>query len=486
MRLLSRLISVLSNFGRLSEPDPSSSSIASTSKADEEMQRPPPLSQPADTTSTAQLELQQELERYQYVLAPCTRPLVAFRPWGIPIISDARAQHRRKKPNTWLQPFLSAEVFDPASLDQLSQRGVASAKSLPPALRALIRAKRKAKEPHRELLQALYGACVLVDFVESLQVEYQIFYSDVAHFVDFDDLLAMRCDFTRMGYRRVKTLKPTDIKWLVSEFGEPSLHLSYQPLWESLRRDAVRRHTRAEVTQNNKHLKTEVEVEAALPAWLRGQIEFSLRLRAEDRARAAATLERDRQRDAALERLEDVWKSTYNDFIVADLETTGLDPTACEILELAAVLSDSTGRIVSEFSALVRVKKPVPTFITELTGISQLDVDQHGRPLQEALSSFRTFLGDRPVFFHNAPFDIAFIERATLQCGLPFTNVVYDTLPIARAAWPGMRSHKLETLAKIIDDAPAPSHRALADTKTALAVLLAAREVAGCEVTELP
>jgi len=483
MRFLSKLISYFSNeAARVPHLPPTD---ANASPALYERRESSRLTSPsAASTNAISSELRDELAKYQYVLAPCTRPSATFRPWGIPAISNATAQRRRNNPHTWLQPFLSAEVFEPASLDQLSQRGVASAKSLPPALRALIRAKRKAKEPHRELLQALYSACVLVDFVESLQVEYQIFYRDVAHFVDFDDLLAMRCDFTRMGYRRVQNLKPTDIKWLVSEFGEPSLHLPYQPLWESLRRDAVRRHTRAEVARNNSHLQTETEVEAALPAWLRGQIEFSLRLRAEDRARAAATLERNRQRDAALERLEDVWKSTYDDFIVADLETTGLDPTSCEILELAAVLSNSTGQIVSEFSALVRVNNLVPTFITELTGISQLEVDQHGRPLQEAFSSFRSFVGDRPVFFHNAPFDVAFIARATRQCGLPFTNVVHDTLPIARAAWPGMRSHKLETLAKIIDNAPAPSHPALADAKTALAVLLAAREVAGCEVAE--
>jgi DNA polymerase-3 subunit epsilon len=484
MRLLSRLISAISSFGDVSKPELSPARRPLNDKFSGEPQRSSLPSYATGTDGNVQLELKEELDRYQYVLAPCARPLAAFRPWGIPVISDASGQRRHKDVYTWLQPFLSTDVVKHASLEQLLQRGVTSAKSIPPAMRKIIREKRKAKEPHRELLQSLYGACVLVDFVESLQTEYQIFYRDVAHFVDFDDLLAMRCDFTWMGYRKVQTIKPTDIKWLVSEFGEPTLHLSYQPLWDSLRRDAVRRHSRAEIARNNKHLRTDTEIEAALPAWLRGQIEFSLRLRAEDRARAAATLERNQRRDSALEKLEDVWKSTYDDFVVADIETTGLDSTSCEILELAAVRSDSAGRIISEFSTLVRIEKLVPTFITELTGISQFDVDQHGRSLQEALSSFRAFLGDCPVFFHNAPFDTAFIERAMQQCSLQFANVVHDTLPVARAAWPGMRSHKLETLAKIIDAAPIPTHRALADAKTTLSVLLAAREIAGCEVAE--
>lgn len=485
MQLLAKLVSFLSNEDTSLERQAFSRNVTLT----------PPLPQPlsfpgvpAQGSTSAELppEVQEELGRYQYALTPCTRPLAAFRPWCIPVMSEPSARARQTDLYAWLQPFLSTKVVECSSLDQVLQRGVASAKSIPPALRLLIRQKRKTKEHHPELLQALYGACVLVDLIESLRVESQTFFHDVAHFVDFDDLLTMRCDYTRMGYRRVQALKPTDIKWLVSEFGEPNIHLSYQPLWESLRRDAVRRYSRAEVSRTNNRVQTEGEIEAALPAWLQGRIEFSVRLRAEDRSRAAAALERSRQRDAALESLENVWKSTHFDFVVADLETTGLDSTSCEILELAAVLSDSTGTIVSEFSTLVSVEKTVPAFITDLTGISQHDIDQHGCPPQEALTAFLAFIGDRPVFFHNAPFDIAFLERATRQYDLTFSNVVYDTLPLARAVWPEMRSHKLETLAKAINAVPVPSHRALADAKTALSVLLAAREDAGYEGAKQP
>lgn len=426
----------------------------------------------------------EELARYQYVLVPCARPVTEFRPWFTLSALDASGQRQHIDPYTWLRPFLPQTVAEHPGLQAFLLRGAPNAKSLPVALRSLIREKRKAKEPHRDLLQALYGACVLVDFVESLKVEFQVFFHDVAHLVDFDDLLTMRCDFIRMGYRRVQALKPADVKWLVSEFGEPALHLSYVPLWDSLRRDAVRRYSRAEIARNDSRIRSEQDVEEALPEWLRGRIEFSIRLHAENRARAEATLARNRQWDAAIEGLEDVWKSTDQNFIVADLETTGLDPKSCEILGLAAVLSNSAGKTVAEFSALVRVKESVPTFITELTGISQLEVDQEGRPLGDVLQAFLRFAGSRPVFFHNAPFDISFLQEATRKFGLPFSNVVHDTLPLARAVWPEMRSHKLETLAKIIDAAPPPTHRALADARTTLAVLLAAREAVGREVPE--
>lgn len=480
MTFLGKLISYFSSRDIHSAPESSASSLKPSSTSSGRLQpfetRTPSA---ATTTRTVSPEAQEEMARYQYVLVPCTRPLSEFRPWCAPLTSDISSQRRSADAHDWLKPFLSPSVFDRTALDSLLRNGVANAKAIPPALRSIIRAKRKAKEPHRELLQALYGSCVLVDFVDSLQAEYHVFYTNVAPFVDFEDLLRMRCNVTMMGYRRVRALKQTDIKWLVSEFGEPSVHLSYLPLWESLRRDAVRRYSRAEIIRNNSRVKSGKEVEEALPDWLRGRIEFSMRLRAEDRARAEATSVRNRQRETALECFEDVWKSTDHDFIVADLETTGLDPKACEILELAAVRLDSTGKILSEFSALVRIEGPVPVFITQLTGISQLDVDRDGLPRYDALSAFLSFVGNRPVFFHNAPFDVSFLEQATQQSGLRFPNLIHDTLPIARATWPEMRSHKLETLAKIVDAAPAPTHRALADAKTTLAVLLAAREAAG-------
>mgnify|MGYP000347592032 CR=1 FL=1 len=432
-------------------------------------------------TDNSSAEFQEEMRRYQYAFEPCSKPRSEFTPWWTRESYETAWTRRREALYAWLTPFMSAEIARHPELHSALRRGAVDAKALPPALRTIIREKRKNKEPHASVLHALYGSCVLVDFVESLRVEYGTFFYDMTQFVDFTDLVKIRCDYSRMGYRNVQTLKPNDVKWLVSEFGEPSVHLSYNPLWNSLRRDAVRWFCRSEIRRNNSRITSEADVETALPGWLQERISFSIRLRNEDRARAAATLARNKQRDTALENLQSVWDSTYREFVVADLETTGLDINNSEILEIAAVRSDSNGVIISQYSALVRITKPVPALITELTGISQSEIDREGRPLHDVLRSFLVFLGDSPVFFHNAPFDVKFLRSAAAQSGLKLSNVVRDTLPIARAAWPGMKSHKLETLVKIIDGAPAPTHRALADAKATLAVLMAAREIAGCE-----
>ncbi|MCC5613008.1 3'-5' exonuclease [Nostoc sp. CHAB 5834] len=95
-------------------------------------------------------------------------------------------------------------------------------------------------------------------------------------------------------------------------------------------------------------------------------------------------------------------------------------------------------------------------------------------PLAEALDRFLQFIGDRPVFFHNAPFDKSFLIKSAALTGRKILNPVHDTLPLARKAWPELGGYLLKALASHVG-APEPSHRALSDSRSTLAVLLAAR-----------
>ncbi|CAB3926107.1 Putative bifunctional exonuclease/endonuclease protein [Achromobacter anxifer] len=160
-------------------------------------------------------------------------------------------------------------------------------------------------------------------------------------------------------------------------------------------------------------------------------------------------------------------------FIVADLETTGLSTATCEILEFAAVRVGAEGTLEREYTQVVRTRGPVPPFISRLTGITQAEVDRHGVPVRQAFSSFLDFVEDLPVFFHNASFDRRFLGAAAEQTGMPFSNPTHCTLALARRAWPELPSHKLEILARHVG-ASDPTHRALADVRTTVAVALAA------------
>jgi DNA polymerase-3 subunit epsilon len=171
--------------------------------------------------------------------------------------------------------------------------------------------------------------------------------------------------------------------------------------------------------------------------------------------------------------LDSALQALRGPFIVADLETTGLSTSTCEILEFAAVRVGPGGAAEREYAQVVRTRGAVPPFISRLTGITQAEVDSQGLPVALAFARFLEFVEDLPVFFHNASFDRRFLEAAAAQTGMPFANATHCTLALARRAWPELPSHKLDVLARHVG-ASEPTHRALADVRTTVAVALAA------------
>jgi DNA polymerase-3 subunit epsilon len=213
--------------------------------------------------------------------------------------------------------------------------------------------------------------------------------------------------------------------------------------------------------------------EKPMKVWLDELVRRNIGYYKEWQARVASRQVRVQEDRASI---EGAWAAMGTSFIVADLETTGLNCATDEILELGAVLVDPGGSFVAEYSALVRVSKPIPDIITKLTGIAQNDVDRDGRTLDDAIRGFVAFVGTKPVFFHNAPFDVGFLRAAAAKAALQMPTFIHDTLPIARAAWPMLGSYRLTALAAHVG-CDAPAHRALADARAAAAVLLAARAI---------
>lgn len=274
------------------------------------------------------------------------------------------------------------------------------------------------------------------------------------------------------GYQCIESLSKTDVKWLVEAFGEPAEHQSFDALWPHIRRNAVARYCRGELRSKNDSAKALGWPQQSMQEWLNELVKRNIGYHKEWQERVAA-------RHAYLVELGTVldaaWAATHQTFVVADLETTGLNAETDEVLEFAAVQVEPNGDVGDEFSVLVRVSTRVPTEITRLTGITQAAVDSEGRPLSEAMRAFAAFVGPHPVFFHNAPFDLGFIKKASSLAKVKFANPVHDTLLLARQAWPSLGTYKLAALAAYVG-ASVPTHRALADANAALAVLLAARK----------
>jgi DNA polymerase-3 subunit epsilon len=152
-----------------------------------------------------------------------------------------------------------------------------------------------------------------------------------------------------------------------------------------------------------------------------------------------------------------------SDYVVIDLETTGLDPKFDEIIECAAVKVEN-GIITADFQSLIKPSFPIDGFITELTGITN-EMLEVAPSIHSILPKFIEFIGDNVVVAHNANFDINFLYDACREV-LPnnaFSNNFIDTMRFSRRLFKTERHHRLIDLVERFGIATEVEHRALSD-----------------------
>jgi len=100
-------------------------------------------------------------------------------------------------------------------------------------------------------------------------------------------------------------------------------------------------------------------------------------------------------------------------YIILDTETTGLDPVACDLLEICAlrVINDEA---VDNCSVLVKPRKPIPMRATSINGITN-DMVASAEQLSPALDKIRKYIGSNIIVGHNIGFDMSFINQNTQQ-----------------------------------------------------------------------
>lgn len=120
------------------------------------------------------------------------------------------------------------------------------------------------------------------------------------------------------------------------------------------------------------------------------------------------------------------------EYVVFDLETTGLSNRLDAIIEFGAVKIKNR-EVIDRKQVFINPKRPIPANITALTHIKQSDVDA-APPIEEVMGELLDWIGDAVLVAHNAPFDIGFMNAACRQLGLaPLKNPVIDTLSLAHA-----------------------------------------------------
>lgn len=151
------------------------------------------------------------------------------------------------------------------------------------------------------------------------------------------------------------------------------------------------------------------------------------------------------------------------DYVVFDLETTGVSWMKDSIIEISAV-KVRQGKIVDTFSTLVDPERSIPWQASSVNGIT--DEMVAGAPkLTEALTDFLKFVGDEVLVGHNIhTFDMKFIYKAAEELlGQDVENDYLDTLSMARSCLPELAHHKLVDLADYFHISSEGAHRALND-----------------------
>jgi len=157
-----------------------------------------------------------------------------------------------------------------------------------------------------------------------------------------------------------------------------------------------------------------------------------------------------------------------DDYIVFDLETTGLNSITDEIIEIGA-LKYKNNELIDTFYEFVKPRISIPEYITNITGITNKDV-KYSKTIEEVLPKFIVFIENYTLIAHNNSFDLTFIMQNLKNQNIPcIENRSIDTLTLSRDYLPNLKNHKLETLKEFLKIKNI-SHRALADCETTNAV----------------
>ena len=135
------------------------------------------------------------------------------------------------------------------------------------------------------------------------------------------------------------------------------------------------------------------------------------------------------------------------EYIVFDLETTGLCNRYDRVIEFGAVLMYK-GQVKEYKDFFVKVPFKLSEFTKNLTNIKDSDIES-ARTFEECKDEILDFIKGRVLVAHNASFDYNFLNAELDRLGLPkLTNPVIDTLDLSRSLFKTRRAYRLGNMAR--------------------------------------
>lgn len=164
----------------------------------------------------------------------------------------------------------------------------------------------------------------------------------------------------------------------------------------------------------------------------------------------------------------DLSKGMDKEYIVLDIETTGLSFRTEKITEIGAV-KVKDGEIVDTFECFVNPEVPIPQKIVEITHITD-EMVKDAETIDKVIPKFLEFIGELKLVAHNADFDVGFLKYNAENLGLKMDNEYIDSLKLSRQLYPELKKHKLGVVAEKLGIKVENAHRALDDVKTLVQV----------------
>ncbi len=148
-------------------------------------------------------------------------------------------------------------------------------------------------------------------------------------------------------------------------------------------------------------------------------------------------------------------------YAIIDIETTGGKATTDRITEIAVYIHDGNS-VIDEFSSLVNPERPIPPYVSRLTGIYDEMVADAPR-FYEIAKDIVKITEDCTFVAHNVQFDYSFVRQEFKSLGYTYSRDYLCTVKLSRKIIPGHPSYSLGNLCERLGIRLENRHRAAGD-----------------------
>lgn len=148
-------------------------------------------------------------------------------------------------------------------------------------------------------------------------------------------------------------------------------------------------------------------------------------------------------------------------YAIVDIETTGGFSASHRITEVAVMIHDGY-QTTREYHTLINPQRPIPGFITGLTGIDA-EMVKDAPVFGEIADELYALLSDKVFIAHNVNFDYAFLKEEFLKVGMIFNRPKLCTVRLGRQIYPGLKSYSLGRICEHLEIDISDRHRAFGD-----------------------